>query len=235
MQESEPQLAPEIENKPGKVVVEIGPSNHPFHFRLRPDGDGAVYRAGSESKAIFTVDSGDTIVEVDLLPTQSSDVNRSYRTYRSFLSPDLAGESHLNYTKAELREWLPEGINIQAVHADAQRLPFKDNSIDVIYMANVLSGHIKNQQIEENVHPGKALREKENIIKDIKRALKTGGSLIIEEEYWPAVSVRIVYDKLLGDLSNDPDFLVEVIEDWDEDYDKLVLKLTKRQNEPIAE
>jgi SAM-dependent methyltransferase len=213
---------PEIKERPGKTVVEIGPGgNNPFRAHLRPEGREAKFRAGENSETLFTLEPGDTIIEIDLPIRKSADAAKQN------IDDFIANRSHLNSVKNKLEKYfVPEGINVELVHADAQKLPFVDEQIDVVFMAEVLAGHIRNQKFGEKVHSGRALREKQNIIKDIKRVLKKGGKLIIQEESAPAEGVNIIYDKVIDDLSKDTGFQVKTLATWEKDGEFMV-ELTK--------
>ena len=216
-----------IENKekePKKIVVEIGPGDRPIISRIPSNKEKVEYRACKENNEVFSLKFGDTFIEVDLLPEQSVDV------FRHWARHDRSGNrSHLTQIKEMLDKRLPDGVRGEVVHADAQKLPFSDNSLDIVFMANVISGHVKNDQMGGvEATQRRILREKENLIKEIKRVLQIGGALIIEEEFTPDVSGTAAWNKVIGDLQQDQDFDVQIIEDFEKEDDRLVLKLTKR-------
>lgn len=212
------------EKEPKRVIVEIGPSDRPLISRILSDREKIEYRAGREDKEVFRIQSGDTFIDVDLLPDQSVDV------FRHWAMHDKSGnQSHLTQIKKMLDKRLPDGVKGEVVHADAQKLPFLDNSIDVVFIANVISGHVKNDQIRGfEASQRRILREKQNIIKEIKRVLQIGGFLVIEEEFSPDVSGEAAWSNIIENLQQDQDFDVEIIEDFKNDDERLILKLTKR-------
>lgn len=223
-----------IENKEGepkKIIVEIGPGDRPLISRIPSSKEKTEYRAGKEDKEVFDLKSGDTFIEVDLPPEQSIDV------FRHWAMHDKSGnQSHLTQIKEMLDKRLPDGVKGEVVHADAQKLPFSDNSLDVVFMANVISGHVKNDQMGGvEATQRQILREKQNLIKEIKRVLRTGGSLIIEEEFPPDISGITAWNKVIEELQQDRDFYVQILEDFQKEDDRLVLKLTKRVRNPKGE
>lgn len=217
----------EMESK--RIVVEIGPGDRPIISRIPGSKEKIEYRAGKESKAVFDLKSGDTFIEVDLLPKQSVDV------FRHWAMRDKSGNrSHLTQIKEMLDERLPDGVKGEVVYADAQKLPFSDDSLDIVFMANVISGHVKNDQMRGfEATQRRILREKQNLIKEIKRVLRTGGSLIIEEEFSADVSGIATCNKVIEDLQQDQDFDVQILEDFEREDERLVLKLTKKADTTI--
>src|SRR3989344_875239 len=193
----------QIENKekePKKVIVEIGPGDRSLIWRMARTETEVSYGTGEES--LFKIKPGDTFIEVDLPPERSVDVfRRQIRGQEENWYKSGKLESHLKDLKKELDEQLPKGAKGEVLHADGQKLPFEDGSIDVIFMANVLGGHVKDDKmLGFEVGQKRIFREKENLIKEARRVLRVGGKLIIEEEYAPAESVNFVWDKIMKDL-----------------------------------
>ena len=214
------------EDEPKRIIIEIGPGDRPLISRIPSDGKRIEYRAGKKDEEIFKLKSGDTFVEVDLLPKQSVDV------FRHWAMHDKSGDkSHLTQIKDMLDKKLPEGIRGNVVHADGQKLPFADNNIDIVFMANVISGHVKNDKMRGfEADQRRILREKMNLIKEAKRVLRPGGILIVEEVFPPALSGMAAWNKVINDLEHDSDFDVKIVEDFENDDERLILKLTKRDN-----
>lgn len=80
--------------------------------------------------------------------------------------------------------------NIEASVADiTQKIPVDDESIDVLYMGNVLHGFIENNEVE-------------NVMKEIKRVIKQGGSFAVvefkkeESTHGPPLHVRITPEEV---------------------------------------
>lgn len=215
------------EREPGRIIIEIGPGDRPLISRIPADKEKIEYRAGKENKEIFDLKSGDTLIEVDLLPDESVDVFRHWKMH------DRSGnQSHLTQIKDMLDKRLPNGVKGEVVHADGQKLPFSDNDIDTIFIANVISGHVKGDQMGGfRARQQRILREKQNLIKEIKRVLRIGGVLIIEEEFPPDVSGRSAWKEVMTGLQKDPDFDAQVIEDFENEDQRMVLKLTKLERQ----
>lgn len=212
-------LQPEQKEKElKKVIVEIGPNDRPLPLNLMTrKKDGRHYYAGGEE--LFNLKSGDMFFEVDLPEYNNIDVSR-----HRYFPGDV---SNLTFVKRNLEKGLPEGVKSEVLYADGQQLPFSDDQVDVLFMANVISGHVKDDKIRRSEASGRRIfREKTNLIKEAKRVLKIGGKLIIQEEYAPALSVKTAYEKILHDLKDDPDFSYRRIDD--EEEGSSVLELTKR-------
>ena len=80
--------------------------------------------------------------------------------------------------------------NIEAAVADiTQKIPVDDESIDILYMGNVLHGFIENNEVE-------------TVMKEIKRAIKQGGSFSVvefkkeESTHGPPLHVRITPEEV---------------------------------------
>ena len=80
--------------------------------------------------------------------------------------------------------------NIEASVADiTQKLPVDDESIDILYMGNVLHGFVENE-------------EEESVMKEIQRVIKQGGSFAVvefkkeESTHGPPLNVRITPEEV---------------------------------------
>lgn len=212
------------EKEPKKVIVEIGPGDRSLIWRMARTDIEASYGTGEES--LFKIKPGDTFIEVDLPPERSVDVFRTqiYGQEKNWFEGKL--DSHLKSLKESLDKQLPKGAKGEVLHADGQKLPFEDGSVDVIFMANVLGGHVKDDKmLGFEASQKRIFREKENLIKEARRVLRVGGKLIIEEEYAPAESVNFVWDKIMKDLEKeDSGFRLR---DLTEAKEILTLELTK--------
>ncbi|MDP3697566.1 MAG: methyltransferase domain-containing protein [Candidatus Taylorbacteria bacterium] len=190
------------EKEPKKVIVEIGPGDRALIWRMRRTDNEASYGTGEES--LFKIKPGDTFIEVDLPPERSVDVFRTQIHGQEKNWSEGKLDSHLKSLKENLDKQLPKGVRGEVLHADGQKLPFEDGSIDVIFMANVLGGHVKDDKmLGFEAGQKRIFREKENLIKEARRVLKVNGKLIIEEEYAPAESVNFVWDKIMKDLEKE--------------------------------
>lgn len=219
------------EQEPKNIVVEIGPAGRPLIYLMEKDNEeGISYKAGDKKrKELFSLKSGDMLIEVDLPPLRNINVFN-----QTWMHGNDLGKSHLSRIQKELEKRLPRGIKSAVLHADGQKLPFADEQIDTVFMANVLSGQVKDDEMGGfKAGPKHILREKENLIKEIKRVLKVGGKLILENEYAPAESVRATYKKIMNDLEDDPDFDFRIVADPSRDGSEswqLVIELIKRQD-----
>lgn len=181
---------------------------------------------GTNEESLFNIKSGDVFIEVDLPPDRSVDVFRTQIRGQEKNWAEGKLDSHLKDLKKDLDGQLPKGVRGEVLHADGQKLPFEAESVDVVFMANVLGGHVKDDQMlgfeADKKH---ILREKENLIKEAKRVLKSGGKLIIEEEYAPTLSVSFALDKVISELEQDSDFSFR---DLTEAKEIFTLELTKK-------
>ncbi|KXK08870.1 MAG: hypothetical protein UZ21_OP11001000426 [Microgenomates bacterium OLB22] len=218
--------------KPQRMIVEIGPGERDRALinRLFSDQGTLKYFGGDNKEALFELQSGDMFVEVDLLPSQSVDVFR----HGDHKAMDY---SHLPYLKKSFEARLPDGVQGELVHADGTHLPFDREAVDIIFIANVLSGHIKDdtQTLEDGVIGFTASEkevqvEKQRLIAEIKRVLRPGGMFIVEEEFPPYRSGRAALNRALEELQIDQDFEVETTDDG---Y-RLILKLTKRNESSLS-
>ena len=80
--------------------------------------------------------------------------------------------------------------NIEAAVADiTQKIPVDDESIDILYMGNVLHGFIENNEVE-------------TVMKEIRRVIKQGGSFAVvefkkeESTHGPPLHVRITPEEV---------------------------------------
>lgn len=196
------------EKEPQKIIVEIGPNDRPMVWRLERSKDEAKYKAGGET--IFNIKPSNLFFEIDLLPDRSVDIFR--HQIRKSEQEDSWVEkgrlkSHLKDIKDYIDEVLPQGVKTHVLHADAQKLPFGNEQVDILFMANVFGGHVKDDKLLGfEADAKRILREKQNLIKEAKRVLKGGGKLIIEEEYAPAKNVAFTLEKIIDDLKHDSDF-----------------------------
>lgn len=212
------------EKEPKKIIVEIGPGDRSLIWRMRRTDTEASYGTGDET--LFNIKSGDVFIEVDLPPERSVDVFRTQIRGQEKNWSEGRLDSHLKDLKKNLDKQLPKGVKGEVLHADGQKLPFEDASVDVIFMANVLGGHVKDDQmLGFEARQKRILREKENLIKEAKRVLRPGGKLIIEEEYAPASSVNFAWDKVIQELKQDSDFSLR---DLTEEKEMFTLELTKK-------
>lgn len=86
--------------------------------------------------------------------------------------------------------------NIEAAVADITRkIPVDDESIDILYMGNVLHGFIENNEVE-------------TVMKEIRRVLKQGGSFAVvefkkeESTHGPPLHVRITSEDVEEAVKN---------------------------------
>jgi SAM-dependent methyltransferase len=217
----------EKEEQPKRVIVEIGPGNFSLleKFAIRGDFE---YGWGPGNEILFNLKEGDLFIEIDLPAEKSPDVQHAWRSSRKRKSGD---ESHLGHIKRLFDSHLPEGVKGEVLHATATKLPLEDGKIDVVYMANVVGGNVKNDfSGGENVKKAKILREKQHIIKEVKRIVKVGGKIIIEEGYGPNKFIGFAWEKVMEDLKKDKDFDVRVVDDGQtQGTDRIVIELTKRE------
>ncbi|MBI2121998.1 MAG: class I SAM-dependent methyltransferase [Candidatus Sungbacteria bacterium] len=210
---------------PKHIIVELGPGDRPLVWRLSRDGK-ARYKARGET--LFNVNPGDTFFAVDLPPDESLDVFRFHIQKGTWDPVEQRMKSHLLEIKEHLNKFLPKGAKGEVLHADGQRLPFIDGQVDVLFMSNVIGGHIRGDELGGfKANQRRILREKQNLIKEAKRVLKTGGKLILEEEYAPAENVKAAWKKVVEDLKNDPDFTARDL--FDNGNGVPVLELTKKE------
>jgi len=152
--------------------------------------------------------------------------------YSRQFNPNNPGfKNHLQEVKESLDEQLPEGVRGEVVYADGQTLPFEDGKVDVLYLGNVIGGHVKDDELwGVDKSQTQIWKEKMNLIKEAKRVLKTEGKLIIEEDFPPVPSLIATWDKLIAYLEHEPDFDTRILENFKEGDQRLVLELTKRKN-----
>lgn len=113
-------------------------------------------------------------------------------------------EESINTFKEQIEK---ESIrNIEAAVADiTQKIPVDDESIDILYMGNVLHGFVENDEVEP-------------VMKEIQRVIKQGGSFAvvefkkIENSPGPPLHVRITPEDV-EEIVKDYGFIVKEIED----------------------
>ena len=115
-----------------------------------------------------------------------------------------AWEESINIFKGEIEK---ESIkNIETIVADiTQKIPIDDESIDILYMGNVLHGFVENGEVEP-------------VMKEIQRVIKQGGSFAvaefkkIENSPGPPLHVRITPEEV-EEIVKPYGFIVKEIED----------------------
>ncbi|MDO8523303.1 MAG: methyltransferase domain-containing protein [bacterium] len=212
----------EREKEPKQIIVEVGPGDRPLIYWLKSDGKEMKFKAGKD-ETLFSLKAGDKLVEVDLPGDRNVDLFRHVYKYNW----EKVDKSHLLDLKKVLDKCLLKDIKGEILHADGQKLPLRDGQVDIVFMGNVISGHVKDDELLGFAAKQKhILREKENLIKEAKRVLRVGGKLIIQEEFAPAESVRGAYKKVLNNFDADSDFSTNEIEDF-ENSGGVVFELTK--------
>lgn len=129
--------------------------------------------------------------------------------------------------KKDFSRVLPDGVKGEIIYGDGTKLPFDDESVDFVFMANVLSGHIKKDKRMRAGLPvsKKVMSEKLGILSEAKRVLKMGGRVVIEEEY--AESYKKIREKIIKILRKDNNW--ELKEHDSED--QLIIELIKKNEE----
>lgn len=96
--------------------------------------------------------------------------------------------------------------NIEAIIGDiTQKIPIADESIDILYMGNVLHGFVENDEVEP-------------VMKEIQRVIKQGGSFTVvefkkeESARGPPLHVRITPEEV-GKIVKGYGFIVKEVED----------------------
>lgn len=96
--------------------------------------------------------------------------------------------------------------NIEAAVADiTQKIPVDDDSIDILYMGNVLHGFVENNEVE-------------SVMKEIQRVIKQGGSFAAvefkkeESTHGPPLHVRITPEDV-EEIVKNYGFIVKEVED----------------------
>ena len=96
--------------------------------------------------------------------------------------------------------------NIEAAVADiTQKIPVDDESIDILYMGNVLHGFIENNEVE-------------TVMKEIRRVIKQGGSFAVvefkkeESTHGPPLHVRITPEEV-EEVAKNYGFTVKKVEE----------------------
>lgn len=201
------------ESEPKRVVVEIGPGPLSLIYKTHQDKERKFTYNKVEN--LFNWERGDFYVAVDLPPFRSVDTRGQEQ------------EENMKRLRNDLEERLPDGIKGDIVYADATKLPFNDETVDVVFMANVLSGHIKDDKRMRAGLPSdkKVMTEKLGILSDVKRVLKEGGRVIIEETFAPAY--KNVVNKTVEVLKKDEDWQLKEHDDIDEE--SLIIELTKKE------
>ena len=113
-------------------------------------------------------------------------------------------EESINAFKEKIKD---ENIkNIEASVADiTQKIPVDDEIIDILYMGNVLHGFVENNEVE-------------NVMKEIQRVIKQGGSFTVVEfkkedsTHGPPLHVRITPEEVEKIVKN-YGFIVKEVED----------------------
>ena len=115
-----------------------------------------------------------------------------------------AWEESINTFKEEIKK---ENIkNIETIVADIiQKIPIADESVDILYMGNVLHGFVENNEVEP-------------VMKEIQRVIKEGGSFAvvefkkIENSPGPPLHVRITPEEV-EEIVKPYGFIVKEVED----------------------
>lgn len=113
-------------------------------------------------------------------------------------------EESINNFKEEIKK---ESIkNVEAMVADiTEKIPITDESVDILYMGNVLHGFVENDEIEP-------------VMKEVQRVVKQGGSFAVvefkkeESTHGPPLHVRIAPEEV-EEIVKNYEFIVKEIED----------------------
>lgn len=96
--------------------------------------------------------------------------------------------------------------NVAAAVADiTQKIPVDDESIDILYMGNVLHGFVENNEVE-------------SVMREIQRVIKQGGSFAVvefkkeESTHGPPLHVRITPEEV-EEIVKNYGFVVKEVED----------------------
>lgn len=96
--------------------------------------------------------------------------------------------------------------NVAAAVADiTQKIPVDDESIDILYMGNVLHGFVENNEVE-------------SVMREIQRVIKQGGSFAVvefkkeESTHGPPLHVRITPEEV-EEIVENYGFVVKEVED----------------------
>jgi ubiquinone/menaquinone biosynthesis C-methylase UbiE len=102
-----------------------------------------------------------------------------------------------------------ESDNIKNIEASVanitQKIPVDDESIDILYMGNVLHGFVENNEVE-------------SVMKEIQRVIKQGGSFAVvefkkeESTHGPPLHVRITPEEV-EEIVKNYGFIVKEVED----------------------
>ncbi len=113
-------------------------------------------------------------------------------------------EESINNFKGEIEKQNIE--NIEAFVADiTQKIPLPDDSIDILYMGNVLHGFVENEEVKP-------------VMKEIQRVIKQGGSFAVvefkkeESNRGPPLHVRIA-PEAVEEIVKKYGFIVKEIEE----------------------
>lgn len=177
--------------KPG-IVLEIGVGAYP----LRPNPTMLSSYDGRETMRKFN--NGSMYIGIDM----PDDPNRYWYNYifgeeprtplsseeRNILMRQFAG------AQKELNAIRP-GENMQLMVADGHKTPFKDASIDEVYLSNVIGSQLQSES-------------QTSLLAEVKRILKNTGKIVIRETYTP--------------YNADPDFnLPELLDQFGFEIDEL--------------
>jgi len=199
-----------VEGGPKRTIVEIGPGPISLIYKVHQNEKGDFAYDSSEES--FKWQKGDVYVAVDLPPFRIQD--------------NIGNQSeNMDRLKNDFKSRLPEGVKGEIVYADGTKLPFDNETVDVIFMANVISGHIKDDFREgEHLLPPdeNVISEKLGILSEANRILKTGGKVIIEETYMPAYMG--IVENIIDALKTNDQWKIKEIEN----EDSLILELTKK-------
>lgn len=113
-------------------------------------------------------------------------------------------EESVNNFKEEIKK---ESIkNIDTMIADiTEKIPITDESIDILYMGNVLHGFVENDEVEP-------------VMKEVQRVVKQGGSFAVvefkkeESTHGPPLHVKIAPEEV-EEIVKNYGFIVKEIED----------------------
>lgn len=154
--------------RPG-IVLEIGVGSHPY--RTHP----SMVLSLDNRESIRKFDQGSIYIGIDR-PDRPEDYwiadEMGEEPREPFKEEDKqAFNQQLSDVQRYLKELKPKE-NINLVVADGHKLPFRDNSVDEVFLSNVVGSQLTR-------------KAEGSIFREIDRVLKSGGKVVIRETLTP--------------------------------------------------
>ena len=166
-----------------------------YYFKVNESGEKQFGESDERVPKRVFVEVGTNIIPVPFIGGKSFE-------HDTYIGVDVKEENARKARENSDHRFASETKNIFFLNADAKKLPLADDSVDELYMGNLIGD------------PGVTQKEKEIFFKEASRVLKNEGRLVVKETNtpYPVVpdpSEQVFINQSLEELIKKSDFVVE--------------------------